>query len=149
MYQESRFDPNAKSFAGALGLLQLLPNTAVQVGIDKSRMTDPETSIRAGVSYLAWTRDRFASTLPVDERLWFSLAGYNAGYGHVHDARRLAKQMGWDQNVWFDNVEKAILLLSKREYARRARFGYCRGSEPVRYISEIRDRYQAYLALSK
>lgn len=149
MYQESRFDPKAVSFAGAIGLMQLLPSTAVQVGVEKSRLTDPETSIRAGVSYLAWTRDRFSRTLPVDERLWFSLAGYNAGYGHVHDARRLAKQKGWDQNVWFDNVEKAMLLLSKREYARRARFGYCRGSEPVQYISEIRDRYQAYVALSK
>jgi len=149
MYQESRFDPEARSFAGALGLLQLLPNTALQVGIDKSDLTDPEASIQAGVRYLAWTRERFPSTLPVDERLWFSLAAYNAGSGHVHDARRLAKQKGWNQNVWFDNVEKAMLLLSKQEYARTARFGYCRGSEPVKYISEIRDRYQAYLALSR
>jgi membrane-bound lytic murein transglycosylase F len=80
--------------------------------------------------------------------MWFALAAYNAGAGHVRDARRLAKRQGWSSKRWFDNVEKAMLLLSKSKYANNAAHGYVRGSEPVRYVREIRDRYQAYLKLT-
>ena len=76
--------------------------------------------------------------------MWFSLASYNVGRGHVLDARRLARQQGLNPNRWFDNVEKAMLLLSRRQYARQAHHGYCRGSEPVNYLREIRSRYKAY-----
>lgn len=146
MYQESRFDPSAKSFAGALGLMQVMPRTADELGYQLP--LTPETGINAGVEYLNWTRDRFEDYLPIDERLWFSLAAYNAGFGHVRDARRLAAQKGWRDDKWFGHVENAMLLLSKKEYYRNARFGYVRGKEPVNYVREIRDRYNAYLALS-
>jgi membrane-bound lytic murein transglycosylase F len=146
MYQESRFDPNAKSWAGARGLMQVMPRTARELGVEN--LKDPEQGIIAGVRYLSWLRDRFESELPVRDRMWFALAAYNAGAGHVRDARRLAKRQGWSSNRWFDNVEKAMLLLSKSKYANNAAHGYVRGSEPVRYVREIRDRYQAYLKLT-
>ncbi len=145
MYQESRFNPGARSFAGAQGLLQVLPRTAREMGF--TLPLNEEKGILAGIRYLDWTRQRFEQTLPLAERLWFSLAAYNAGYGHVYDARRLAARQGWDPDVWFDNVERAMLLLGKREYASKARFGYVRGREPVNYVRNIRDRYYAYLAL--
>ena len=147
MYQESRFDPTAKSFAGALGLFQVMPRTAKEMGY-RLPFTE-ETGIMAGSQYLNWTRDRFEDYLPLADQLWFSLAAYNAGFGHVNDARRLARHQGWDGNRWFDNVEKAMLLLSKRQYYHQARYGYVRGSEPVNYVRSIRDRYLAYLALEQ
>jgi len=145
MYQESRFKPDAKSWVGAEGLMQVMPRTAKEMGI--KNLKDPESGIKAGVKYLDWVRDRFETELNVKDRMWFILASYNAGQGHVKDARRLAKQQGLNPNRWFDNVEKAMLLLSKRKYASKARYGYVRGSEPVQYVREINRRYKAYLAL--
>ncbi len=145
IYQESNFNPNARSWAGAVGLMQLLPRTAEEMGFH--HLTHPESNIRAGLMYLVRMWNRFDSEISVRDRMWFSLASYNAGYGHVFDARRLAKQLGYNPNRWFNHVEKAMLLLSRPRYARRARYGYCRGQEPVQYVQEIRDRYYAYLSL--
>ena len=143
MYQESRFDPNARSFAGAEGLLQVLPATAQSLGFET--LDDPESMIHAGVRYLDWVRDRFPQDLSVRDRMWFTLAAYNAGVGHVREARRLAAKQGWNRNRWFDNVEKAMLLLQRPQYAAASPYGYCRCSEPVRYVRQIRERYRAYL----
>lgn len=147
MYQESRFDPKAKSPVGARGLMQLMPRTARSMGIED--ISDPASSIRGGVKYLDWLRDRFDASLPVSERTWFTLAAYNAGAGHVQDARRLAGQIGLDPNRWFGHTEEAMLLLSKRHYAKKARYGYVNGREPVNYVRDIRQRFEAYLALSR
>ena len=144
MYQESGFDPREVSAAGARGLMQVMPRTARDVGVAADALADPGQGIAAGVRYLSWTRERFES-LPLRERHWFALAAYNAGVGHVRDARRLARIKGWDTARWFDHVEHAMLLLAEREYAREAVYGYVRGSEPVRYVGEIRERYRAYL----
>ncbi|WNC67072.1 transporter substrate-binding domain-containing protein [Thalassotalea nanhaiensis] len=144
MHQESRFNPKAKSFAGALGLFQVMPRTAKELKI--SNMTTPENGIHAGVKYLHWVQQRMREMDVRDDQLiWFSLASYNAGYGHVNDAIRLARQKGWRDDVWFDNVERAMLLLSKREYSSKARYGYVRGNEPVTYVRNIRHKYQAYI----
>ena len=143
MYQESGFDPNRVSFAGAEGLLQVLPRTAAEVGMDAKRLQDPEIGIRAGIRYLAWTRERFPN-LPVGQQLLFALASYNAGAGHVRDGRRLAKRLGLNDSLWFDNVETAMLKLAEPHYARQAVHGYVRGTEVVRYVREIHDRYRAY-----
>ena len=96
-----------------------------------------------------WLRDRFDSKLPISERLWFTLAAYNAGAGHVHDARRLAKQKGYDPDRWFDHTEEAMLLLSKKKYARNARYGFVNGREPVNYVRDIRQRFEAYVELGR
>jgi membrane-bound lytic murein transglycosylase F len=143
MHQESGFDPRARSFAGAVGLLQVMPRTAQELGF--TDLQDPETNIEAGLRYLAWVRERFEEDLPVRDRMWFTLAGYNVGPGHVRDARRLAAEQGLNPDRWFDNVERAMLLLSRPEYARGAKHGYCRGREPVEYVREIQSTYEAYL----
>jgi len=145
MYQESRFNPAAVSNMGAMGLLQVLPRTAKEFGI--KRLSQPKPGIEAGVRYLDWLRRRFDNGLPLEQRIWFVLASYNAGFGHVQDARRLAIKQGLDPNQWFDSVEKAMLQLSHRKYASLAKYGYVRGREPVNYVRQIRDRYQAYVKL--
>ncbi len=147
MYQESRFNPKARSWAGAVGLMQVLPRTARSLGYTK--IETPEKGIEAGVTYLNWVRERFDPELPVDVRLWFTLAAYNAGQGHVKDARRLARKLGLNPDRWFGHVEKAIQLLAKRKYSRQARHGYCRGSEPMKYVREIKRRYEAYQHAAK
>ena len=81
------------------------------------------------------------------QRVRFALASYNAGEGHVSDARLLALRMGLDPNRWFGNVEKTIVLLEKRRYNRHARHGYCRGSEPADYVSRIQSKYDAFSQL--
>ncbi len=147
MYQESHFDPDAVSFSGALGLMQVLPRTGRQMGFQ--HLTHPDSGIHAGVKYMSWLHGKFPDDLSVKDRMWFTLASYNAGYGHVLDARRLAEQMGWNPNRWYDHVEKAMLLLSRPKYARLARYGYCRGREPVRYVREIDQRFRAYVKVVK
>ncbi len=144
MYQESGFDPREVSFAGARGLMQVMPDTAVELGVDPDRLAEPEVGINTGVRYLAWNRDRFPN-LPPGEQLWFALASYNAGYGHVRDGRQLARRLGLDPSRWFGNVEVAMRRLAEPEYAREAAHGYVRGSEVTAYVSRIRTRYRAYL----
>ncbi|MDH5232231.1 MAG: transporter substrate-binding domain-containing protein [Gammaproteobacteria bacterium] len=146
MYQESRFDPRAKSWVGARGLMQVMPRTARQLGFKD--LHRPEQGIHSGLKYMDWIRDRFEDDIPVKDRMWFVLAAYNAGVGHVRDARILARRMGWQSNRWFGHVEKAMLLLSRRKYARKSRHGYVRGREPVNYVKEISARYEAYLRIT-
>jgi membrane-bound lytic murein transglycosylase F len=143
MYQESKFDPDAVSWAGARGLMQITSRTAKELGVGDIR--EPEAAIHAGTKYMYQLIKRFNPKIPLKDRIRFALASYNAGYSHVADARRLARRMGWSPDRWFGNVERAILLLEKREYYRKARFGFCRGSETVRYVSAIQSLYDAYV----
>ena len=147
MFQESRFNPKARSPVGARGLMQLMPRTARELGIEN--MSDPASSIRGGIQYLDWLRDRFDADLPISERLWFTLAAYNAGAGHVHEARRLAARLGLDPDRWFGHTERAMLLLSQKKYYQKSRFGYVNGREPVNYVRQIRERFEAYVTLSR
>ncbi|GHH02950.1 transporter substrate-binding domain-containing protein [Comamonas sp. JC664] len=145
MFQESRFDPKARSFVGAQGLFQVMPTTGKELGFVE--LEDPEQGIHAGVKYMHQMLGRIAPEIPFKQRLRFALASYNAGLGHVLDARRLATELGLDPNKWYGNVEKAMLLLEKPQYFRRARHGYVRGTEPVKYVSEIQTRYGNYVAV--
>ncbi|MFC6978977.1 transporter substrate-binding domain-containing protein [Microbulbifer taiwanensis] len=144
MWQESNFNPKAVSPVGAQGLMQLMPATAEEMGFPPP-VFEPDRNIQAGVKYLNWVRDRFDPTLPTVNKLWFTLASYNAGYGHLLDAQRLAEQLGLDPNVWFDNVEVAMLKLAEPQYFKKARYGYVRGSEPVQYVRKISNLYKAYV----
>ena len=145
MYQESRFDPEAVSWVGAQGLMQVMPSTGEQLGF--TDLHDPQESIHAGVKYMHQLINRFDHNLPMEVRIRFALASYNAGYGHVLDARRLAREMGWDPNRWFGNVEKAMRLLSQPDYYERARYGFCRGGQPVHYVKNIQNFYVAYVEI--
>jgi membrane-bound lytic murein transglycosylase F len=143
MHQESKFNPKAKSYAGAVGLFQVMPKTAKQMGFKNP--AHPETGIHAGIRYMDWVRERMkVYNVRDDQLIWFTLAAYNAGSGHVADAIRLARKKGWRDDVWFGNVEKAMLLLSHKKYASKARYGYVRGKEPVEYVRSIKQRYEIY-----
>ena len=148
MYQESRFDPDAVSQAGAQGLMQLLPTTAEQVGVEER--DDPVTSIRGGIRYLDYLRSRFEEEdLPLEERTWFTLAAYNAGYNRVKRAREVADKMHLNSNRWFDNVEKAMLAMS-RPYRRDGEVvRYCRCGQTVVYVRDIRTLYNNYVQLTQ
>jgi membrane-bound lytic murein transglycosylase F len=146
MYQESRFDPGVRSWAGALGLMQVMPRTARELGVGDVRQA--EQGIHAGVKLLA----RYAAMyqdpeIGEQDRLRFTLAAYNCGPGHVADGRRVAADLKLDPNRWFGNVEKAMPLLARPRFARAVRYGYCRCGEPVKYVSEIQGRYESYSKL--
>jgi membrane-bound lytic murein transglycosylase F len=148
MYQESRFDPDAVSRAGAHGLMQLLPTTAEQVGAEQRN--DPVTSIRGGIRYLDYLRSRFEEEdLPLEERTWFTLAAYNAGYNRVKRAREVAQRMHLNSNRWFDNVEKAMLAMSRPYRKDGELVRYCRCGQTVVYVREIRTLYNNYVQLTQ
>ena len=144
-YQESGFDPSARSWVGAVGLFQVMPATGAEMGF--SDLKDPEQGVHAGIKYMAKLIDSFEKEVAFKQRVRFALAAYNAGRGHVEDARDLAASMKLDRNKWFGNVEKAMLLLEMPRYFRKARYGYCRGSEPVKYVSEIQSLYDNFTSV--
>jgi membrane-bound lytic murein transglycosylase F len=144
MYQESMFDPRARSWAGAMGLLQLMPATAREVGVTDPY--DPADNVAGGARYMQWLEERWTPDVAdPEQRLRFILASYNVGRGHVMDAQRLAVKHGDDPQVW-DQVAHWLLQKSKREYFTDpvVRFGYARGLEPVTYVRKILDRYEHY-----
>ncbi|WPP49534.1 MltF family protein [Catalinimonas niigatensis] len=144
IYQESNFDPKTESWAGAIGLMQLMPATAKELG--NFDLYQPEASIEAGVKYLAKISAFYADVPDSLERIKFVLATYNAGPGHVSDARALAQKYGKDPNVWTDNVDAYMLLKSQKDYYSDpvVKYGYCRGEEPYNYVTDILKRYQVY-----
>ncbi len=150
IYQESGFKPKAESWRGAYGLMQLMPATAEEYGIDS--LSTPADQIEAGVEFLQWLDKQFQEVVTdYQERMKFVLAAYNVGLGHVWDARRLAKKYDKDPNVWTDNVDTFLLQKSDPTFYRDSvvRYGYCRGSEPYNFVIEILDRYEHYSNLIK
>lgn len=144
IYQESHFDPSRKSWVGALGLFQIMPATAKGLGIQDP--TDPEQSIRGGLKYMQQLSDHYKDVADPIERYRFALAAYNSGFGHIDDARHLARAARKDPARWRD-VAPYLLKLADRKVARKSRFGFCRGSEPVDYVRHIDERYTGYAQL--
>ncbi len=138
-YQESHFDSEAKSYAGACGLMQLTRSTAKSLGVED--ITDPEQNINAGVNYLKNLYSLF-DMVEGEDRMYVALAAYNVGQGHIYDARRLAKKMGLDPHKWH-SMEITLPLLQKSEFykASDVKYGYCRGTEPIQYIKQIMKYY--------
>ncbi len=144
IYQESNFDPNKKSWAGAHGLMQIMPNTAKDFGVKNK--SNPEENIKGGINYLRNISAKFESVEDSVQRIKFTLAAYNCGYHHIFDAQKLAKEENLKEDVWDNNVEKAILKLSYRENYSKPfiKYGYVRGQEPYNYVRQIFDRYENY-----
>lgn len=144
-YTESNFDSTAVSWAGAKGLMQLMPNTAKAMGVPEGMEQNPEESIKAAVKYLHITSQSFNS-IPQDERNKFTLAAYNSGLGHILDAMALAEKYGSNKYIWEGNVEKFILLKSNEEYFTDpvCKHGYFRGQETYNFVREITDRFEQY-----
>ncbi len=145
-YTESNFDTTAVSWAGAQGLMQLMPATARAMGVPAGKEDNPEESIKAAVKYIAAMEKIFRKIPDKSQRIDFILASYNAGVGHISDAMALAEKYGKDRNVWTDNVEKFILLKSNEEYYSDpvCKNGYFRGVETFNFVRDIRDRYALY-----
>ena len=133
IYQESHLIPTARSHAGARGLMQLLPSTARSLHVKD--IQNPVENINAGVQHLKNLFDRYDKAKD-DDRLQIALAAYNIGHGHVEDARQLAIKMKLNPNLW-ESLEKTLPLLRYRKYYKNAKYGYCRGTEPVIYIKQI------------
>lgn len=145
IYQESQFKTDAKSWAGARGLMQLMPATASQFGVED--ITDPLENLDAGMRYLAWLDDYWYEFVEDStERVKFVLASYNIGPGHIMDAYRLAEKHGADPNVWEGNVEEYLLKKSKPEFYSdpAVKNGYARGTETVAYVKKIMEIYEHY-----
>lgn len=143
--QESRFDPTVESGAGAFGLMQIMPLTGENLGIDIT--SSPESNLKAGIEYISWLHTIFDSKIPDEkERINFILASYNAGPGHVLDAMKLAEKHGMDPQKWDGNVAVWLLKKSEPKYFNDevVKNGYFRGTESVAFVSQIINRYGHY-----
>lgn len=144
-YQESCFDPDARSWAGARGLMQIMPSTASHLGLQMSAIHDPEQNVKAAARYINELSGYFRSVASPDERRLFVLAAYNGGYFHIQDAMALARKNGKNPNRWRD-VAYYVLALERPGFYNDpvVKYGYMRGSETVDYVDRIRQRYAQY-----
>jgi membrane-bound lytic murein transglycosylase MltF len=131
-YQESRLDQSARSKAGAIGIMQLLPSTAADPNVGIPDITTKENNIHAGIKYLNFIRNRYFDDPEIDRlnQTYFALAAYNAGPARVAGLRKKAAQQGYDPDVWFDNVE----IVAAKEI----------GHETVSYVANIMKYYAVY-----
>jgi membrane-bound lytic murein transglycosylase F len=145
-YQESAFDPQAVSNMGAMGLMQLMPGTARDVGVSQSEVFVPERNVHGASKLINQLNTHYAFISNADERLNFILAAYNAGPGHVDDARALAKKYGKNPNVWLGNVDAFVLKMGDSQYYNQpeVKYGYFRGGETYDYVNSIRARWNEY-----
>ena len=149
-YQESTFDPQAHSWAGACGLMQIMPGTAAHLGLPLDRIYDPEANIAAACRYIAELQREFYDVRNRDEQYNFVLASYNGGVGHVRDAMALARKNGANPYLWAD-VSEYILKLRLPEYYTDpvVKHGYMRGTETYEYVTRVRNRWQQYQSVAR
>lgn len=133
-YQESHWNPKAISPTGVRGIMMLTRRTAKSLGI-KNR-NNPRQSIMGGAKYLSRLLKRIPESVLYTDRLRYALAAYNVGMGHIYDARTLAKQLGKNPDKW-NELLTVLPLLSQKKHYRNLKYGYARGTEPVRYVKRI------------
>ena len=144
-YQESTFDPKATSFAGARGLMQIMPSTADHLGLPRDQMYDPEQNIAAAARYLGQLERSFSDISDRRERTNFVLAAYNGGIHHIRDAMALCRRDGHNAHQW-SNVRGYVLKLAQPAYFNDpiVKYGYMRGTEPADYVDKIQQRWLSY-----
>jgi membrane-bound lytic murein transglycosylase MltF len=147
IHQESKFNPDAISPGGAMGLMQLVRATVKLYKVNNPY--DAQENVRAGIKLLMHLDNQFGDKIEdYDERMWFVVASYNAGSGHIEDARQLAKKYGKDPAIWADNVESFLKMKENPEYYKDkvVRWGYCRGVHTVNFTNEVMERFFQYKA---
>jgi membrane-bound lytic murein transglycosylase F len=137
-YQESHWNPDAVSPTGVRGIMMLTRVTAEELGVNKRR--DPVESIRGGALYLSQMMQKIPRRIQEPDRSWLALAAYNIGYGHLEDARIITQKRGGNPDSWKD-VKESLPLLRKSKWYKKAKHGYARGTEAVRYVENIRSYY--------
>lgn len=144
-YQESTFDPKATSFAGACGLMQIMPSTADHLGLSRDKIFDPEQNIAAAARYLGELEQTFGDIQDRRERTNFILAAYNGGVLHIRDAMALCQRDGRNAHQW-SNVREYVLKLAQPQYYNDpiVKYGYMRGSETADYVQKIQQRWESY-----
>lgn len=145
-YVESKFNPQVVSKSGAKGLMQLMPRTAANYGCPDSLMQDPEESIKAGTALLADLERRLKKKNIDHDIIYFTLAGFHAGLGHIYDAITMADSLGYDPTLWHDNVEVCLQLKADPEYYNQpyVRLGRFNGKITSAYIKEVLDYHVAF-----
>lgn len=144
-YQESCFDPNAKSWAGACGLMQIMPSTADHLGLPMSAIHDAESNVAAAAKYMAELQGHFSDIGDPTQRVLFALAAYNGGFHHIRDAMALTRKHGGNPYNW-GHVREYVLRLAQPAYYRNpvVKYGFMRGTETADYVDRIRARWSEY-----
>ena len=143
-FYESTFDTASVSLKGAVGLMQILPETA---DMAHEELLNPDENLNAAINYIKLLDRIFGKVEDVEERAKFIMAAYNAGQGHVIDAMNLAEKYGKERYLWDDNVEIYMRLKTESEYYNDpvCKSGYCRGEDITDYVKNVFIRYQRYL----
>ncbi len=149
IYQESQFRNIKNDWSGAQGLMQLMPATAAELGVED--LNDPEQNIRAGSLYLKRMYEQWESIPDSVQRIKFAMASYNCGYGHIRDGQRLTQKQGRDSLSWDSGVDFYVRKLSDPQYYNDpvVEHGYARGSEPYQYVRDIFERYGHYKTITQ
>lgn len=148
-YQESTFDPMAQSWAGACGLMQIMPSTAQVVGLSADEIFNPEKNVAAACKYIDMLDNKFTDVRERKERINFVLASYNGGFFHIRDAMALAEKYGKNKYCWAEVREFVLGLQTPRYYNDPVvKHGYMRGSETVNYVERINARYAEYCGVA-
>nr|WP_156896305.1 membrane-bound lytic murein transglycosylase MltF [Aestuariibacter salexigens] len=145
-YQESHWDPRAKSPTGVRGMMMLTLATAKDW--DVTSRLDAEQSIRGGAEYFASLLRRIPDRIEAPDRIWLAMAAYNIGLGHLEDARVLTQRYGGNPDMWID-VKQHLPLLRQKKHYRTTRYGYARGDEAVTYVDNIRRYYDTLVWLDE
>ncbi|MFC4700006.1 membrane-bound lytic murein transglycosylase MltF [Glaciecola siphonariae] len=145
-YQESHWDPKAKSPTGVRGMMMLTRGTAKDMGVTKR--TDAEQSISGGARYFSSLLRRIPARIQEPDKIWIAMAAYNVGLGHLEDARRITEAQGYNPDLWID-VKKHLPLLRQKRFYQNTRYGYARGDEAVNYVENIRRYYDSLVWLEQ
>jgi len=146
IYKESNFNPNVESSYGASGLMQLMPETGKRFGADN--LFDPAQNIKAGTAYLNYLKSYWSKKVTDSSQvMYFVIASYNSGQGHIIDAQNLAKKYNANPNVWYNNVQFYLSLLSEPKYYKDkdCKLGYCKATETLNFVRNVTEKHQFYL----
>ncbi|MCP5246263.1 MAG: membrane-bound lytic murein transglycosylase MltF [Burkholderiales bacterium] len=138
-YQESHWNPQAKSPTGVRGIMMLTQETARRMGV--KNLSDSRQNILAGARYLQMLKNKLPESVLEPDRTWMALAAYNQGYGRIIDARALAKRFNLNPDLWID-LKKTLPLLNKKHYSSTVKYGHARGDEAVILTNSVRAYYE-------